>query len=152
MLFRSQKKRLEIVDGMPTAGGHSAEVKFGEEVEQTDEAVRVYDVSKSNQGVRPKTPEDRNKAAAVVKAARANKPKDNYSGKSITGAGSAGAGQRQAGKTATHIAVKEETDEQRLNMDESSINEETMEFTQEELQLIEQFIEDRKSTRLNSSH
>jgi hypothetical protein len=44
----------------------------------------------------------------VVKAARANKPINNYTGKSIIGAGSVGTGQRQAGQTASHIAVKEE--------------------------------------------
>jgi hypothetical protein len=79
-------------------------------LEALAEAVRVYDVSKSNSGTKPKTPEERNKAAAAVKAARANKPKDNYSGKSVTGAGSAGAGARQAGKKADYIAVKEETE------------------------------------------
>lgn len=79
-------------------------------LEALAEAVRVYDISKSNQGTKPKTPEDRKKAAAAVKAARANKPKDNYTGKSVTGAGSAGAGARQAGKTPSHIAVKEETE------------------------------------------
>ena len=78
-----------------------------EELEALAEAVRVYDISKSNSGTKPKTPEERNKAAAAVKAARANKPKDNYTGKSVTGAGSAGAGARQAGKSPSHIAVKE---------------------------------------------
>jgi len=82
--------------------------KANEEIEQADEAVRVFDISKSAAGVKPKTPEDRNKAAAVVKAARANKPTNNYTGKSIIGAGSVGTGQRQAGQTASHIAVKEE--------------------------------------------
>lgn len=75
-----------------------------------DEAVRVYDVSKSNSGTKPTTPEDRNKAAAAVKAARANKPKDNYTGKSVTGAGSAGAGARATGNKANYIGVKEEVE------------------------------------------
>ena len=86
----------ENLQGLPT-----------EVLEALAEAIRVYDVSKSNQGVRPKTPEDRKKAAAAVKAARANKPINKYTGKRITGRWSAGAGQRQAGKTVTHIAVKD---------------------------------------------
>jgi hypothetical protein len=75
------------------------------------EAIRVLDVSKSNAGVKPKTPEDRNKAAAAVKAARANKPTDRYTAKPVVGAGSVGAGQRQAGKPVSHIAVREDAEQ-----------------------------------------
>jgi hypothetical protein len=82
--------------------------KANEEIEQADEAVRVFDISKSAAGVKPKTPEERNKAAAVVKSARANKPINAHTGKTVTGSWSVGAGQRQAGQTATHIAFKEE--------------------------------------------
>ena len=83
----------------------------GVQMDSVDEAVRVLDVSKSNAGVRPKTPEERNRAAAAVKTARANKPTDRYTAKPVTGAGSVGAGQRQAGKPVSHIAVREEAED-----------------------------------------
>ena len=100
---------VEVIDFDPINGVQRSEIDLSEET--VDEAVRVLDVSKSNAGVRPKTPEERNKAAAAVKSARANKPTDRYTAKPVTGAGSVGAGQRQAGKPVSHIAVHEDAEQ-----------------------------------------
>ena len=100
---------------MQANGYSSVGIDYVDEIDlaedAVEEAVRVYDVSSSNQGVRPKTPEERNRAAAAVKSARANKPTDRYTAKPVTGAGSVGAGQRQAGKPVSHIAVHEDAEQ-----------------------------------------
>ena len=101
------RRKGEDVHFQGANGGSSTKVPHS----TMQEAVRVYDVSKSNSGTKPTTPEDRNKAASAVKAARANKPKDNYTGKPVTGAGSAGAGARATGNKAKYIGVKEEVED-----------------------------------------
>lgn len=116
--------------------------------ETVDEVVRVLDVSKSNAGVKPKTPEARSAAAAVVKAARANKPKDNYTGKTLTGAGSVGAGQRQAGKTATHIAVKEDSEEYTYDV----LDEVTRKHFQQVADIIKSHQDENKRKELAKHH
>jgi hypothetical protein len=110
-----------VLDFNDTNGVKRSQIDLEED--SVEEEVRVLDVSKSNAGVRPKTPEERNRAAAAVKSARANKPLNSYTGKTVTGAGSVGAGQRQAGKPVSHIAVHEEAEEE---IDERSMTDAEM--------------------------
>jgi hypothetical protein len=113
--------KVEVLDFNDTNGVKRSQIDLEED--SVEEEVRVLDVSKSNAGVRPKTPEERNRAAAAVKSARANKPLNSYTGKTVTGAGSVGAGQRQAGKPVSHIAVHEEAEEE---IDERSMTDAEM--------------------------
>jgi hypothetical protein len=112
--------KVEVLDFNDVNGVKRSQIDLEEDA--VEEAVRVYDVSKSNAGERPVTPQQRQAAATAARTARASKPMDRYTAKPVTGAGSVGAGQRQAGKPVTHIAVREEEEIDERSMTDAEMN------------------------------
>ena len=112
--------KVEVLDFNDVNGVKRSQIDLEEDA--VEEAVRVYDVSKSNAGERPVTPQQRQAAATAARTARASRPTDRYTAKPVTGAGSVGAGQRQAGKPVTHIAVREEEEIDERSMTDAEMN------------------------------